>query len=273
MPELPEVETVCKSLAATIIGKKIKGVEVFWPKIVKLPDVEQFCQLLIGQTVQQLERRGKFLLFYFDTNVMVSHLRMEGKYSIVSSDEPYDKHEHIVFHFEDGTDLRYKDVRKFGTMHLFAIGKEFTEMPLSGLGPEPFAAEYTIAYLQQALLKSKRMIKSTLLDQTIVTGLGNIYVDETLFRAGVHPERLCTTLSADEIEAIYHESKATLSEAIEAGGSTIRSYINSLGEIGLFQLQLKAYGRAGMSCLTCGTMMSKLKVGGRGTVVCSACQK
>jgi formamidopyrimidine-DNA glycosylase len=274
MPELPEVETVRKSLEATIIGKTIESVEILWSKIIKLPeDPSEFAIRVSGQTIRKMGRRGKFLLFYLDTDVLVSHLRMEGKYGIHLESEPLGKHEHVLFHFSDGTDLRYKDVRKFGTMHLFAIGSEFDLPPLVDVGPEPFSGEYTFQHLKKSLKKTNRQIKPALLDQKIVTGLGNIYVDETLFRSGVHPERICSSLSDKEIRRIHEESVKTLFEAVEAGGSSVRSYVNSLGEIGLFQLQIQVYGRVGQPCVNCGTELKKFRVGGRGTTICPKCQK
>ncbi|MDF2558122.1 MAG: mutM [Bacillales bacterium] len=244
MPELPEVETVRRSLEVTIIGKKINNVEVLWSNIIKLPgDPSEFDMRISGQTIRKMGRRGKFLLFYLDTDVLVSHLRMEGKYGIHDESEPVDKHVHVIFHFTDGTALRYKDVR------------------------------YTYKHLRDSLRKTSRQVKPALLDQKTVTGLGNIYVDETLFRARVHPERICSTLSDKEIRRIHDESIKTLFEAVEAGGSTIRSYINSLGQIGLFQLQILVYGRSGQPCVKCGTELQKLRVGGRGTTICPKCQK
>src|SRR5690554_4725232 len=144
MPELPEVETVRKTLEALVLGKEIKEVSVFWPKIIKLPvDVEQFQDALVGQVIEEIGRRGKFLIFYTNDFALVSHLRMEGKYGLFKKEDEVDKHTHVVFHFTDGTELRYKDVRKFGTMHLFLKGQELEQEPLLQLGPEPFSRQFT----------------------------------------------------------------------------------------------------------------------------------
>ncbi len=272
MPELPEVETVRRSLAETVVGKIIDDVDIRWPKIIKHPEVEAFSFLVKGQKIEGMGRRGKFLIFYLTDFALVSHLRMEGKYGVFEADHAIDKHDHVLFHFTDGSQLIYKDVRKFGTMHLYPLGQELTTPPLNHVGPEPFSDAYTVEHLYQALIKSGRKVKPALLDQSIVAGLGNIYVDETLFRAGVYPERICSSLTETEVEKIYHASKQTLSEAIEAGGSTVRSYVNSLGSIGLFQLQLNVYGKGGKPCPVCGTELVKSKVGGRGTVTCRQCQ-
>lgn len=274
MPELPEVETVRRTLVMLAGGKTIDKVAVLWPKMIKKPEeVDQFTDALKGQTIHGVERRGKFLKFMLDDYVLVSHLRMEGRYGVYPHDEPYDKHTHVLFTFTDGSELRYRDVRKFGTMHLFKTGEEELEMPLIHLGPEPFGEEFNEKRLKEQLKKTNRKVKTALLDQQIVVGLGNIYVDEALFRAGIHPERISNTLKPSEIKKLYREIVDTLSEAVEAGGSTVRSYVNTQGEIGMFQLQLFVYGRKGEPCKKCGTPLEKIVVGGRGTTFCPKCQK
>ncbi|MCM3663734.1 DNA-formamidopyrimidine glycosylase [Mesobacillus subterraneus] len=274
MPELPEVETVRRTLEMLAVGKEIKHVSVFWPKMVKLPDeAEQFKDALKGQTIEEIGRRGKFLIFYTESFALVSHLRMEGKYGLFAVEDPVDKHTHVIFHFSDGTELRYKDVRKFGTMHLYEKGKEFETQPLADLGPEPFSEDFSVEWLSDKLKKTNRKIKPALLDQKILVGLGNIYVDEALFRAKIHPERIANSLTPEEEAVLYKEIVSTLSEAVEKGGSTIRSYVNSQGQIGMFQLQLFVYGRKNEPCKDCGTMLEKTVVGGRGTHFCPACQK
>ncbi|OIK07622.1 DNA-formamidopyrimidine glycosylase [Bacillus sp. MUM 13] len=274
MPELPEVETVRRTLESLVIGKEIKDVSIFWPNIIKSPaQPEQFRDALMGQTIHGIGRRGKFLIFYLDDYAMVSHLRMEGKYALQEKDTPYDKHTHVIFSFRDGTELRYRDVRKFGTMHLFSKGEEESQQPLMHLGPEPFSKEFTAEYLKSRLLKTSRKIKPVLLDQSVVVGIGNIYVDEALFRAGIHPERIASSLNEAEIKVLRQEIFDTLSQAVEKGGSTIRTYLNSQGEMGMFQLELYVYGKKGEACKRCGTEIVKLTVGGRGTHICPSCQK
>ncbi|WP_066311326.1 DNA-formamidopyrimidine glycosylase [Bacillus sp. FJAT-29814] len=274
MPELPEVETVRKTLIKLVLHKTIDQVTIHWPKIIKNPvEVEQFIDALKGETIVDVGRRGKFLIIYTDTFALVSHLRMEGRYGLHPGDEPYDKHTHVIFHFTDGTELRYRDVRKFGTMHLYKKGDEFNYPPLIALGPEPFSEEFTVEYLTEKLRKTNRKVKPALLDQNLLVGLGNIYVDEALFRAGIHPERIASSLTEPEITELHREIVATLSEAVKKGGSTIRSYVNSQGEIGMFQLELYAYGRQGEECKRCGRPLEKITVGGRGTHFCPNCQK
>lgn len=274
MPELPEVETVRRTLTQLVNGKTIEKVTVLWSKIIKKPEEpEQFCDALRGQTIHDVDRRGKFLKFILDDYVMVSHLRMEGRYGLYAKEDPYDKHTHVLFTFTDGTELRYRDVRKFGTMHLFKKGEEEKSLPLSQLGPEPFSKEFSLKYLEEKLSKTNRKIKVALLDQTKFVGLGNIYVDEALFRAGIYPERAANSLTKKEMKILHHEIIQTLNEAVKKGGSTIRSYVNTQGEIGMFQLQLFVYGQNGNACQTCGTEIEKTVVGGRGTHFCPKCQK
>ncbi|MEH7545079.1 MULTISPECIES: DNA-formamidopyrimidine glycosylase [Bacillaceae] len=274
MPELPEVETVRKTLKHLVLHKEIANITVYWPKIIKNPvEVEQFIDALKGETIVDIGRRGKFLIIYTDQFALVSHLRMEGKYGLYPKEEPFDKHTHVIFHFTDDTELRYRDVRKFGTMHLYKKGEEFVQPPLLELGPEPFSEEFTKKYLAEKLKKTNRRIKTALLDQKLFVGLGNIYVDEALFRSAVHPERIASTLNEEEISVLHDEIVATLREAVTKGGSTIRSYVNSQGQIGMFQLDLYAYGRKGEACKKCGTPLEKTTVGGRGTHYCPNCQR
>lgn len=274
MPELPEVETVRRTLQKLVNGKTIDEVRVLWPKMIKEPeDVNQFQFMVKGQSIQDVERRGKFIKFVLDDYILVSHLRMEGRYGLYQKDEPFDKHTHAFFTFTDGTELRYRDVRKFGTMHLFIKGNEEQELPLSQLGVEPFSEIFTVNYLGDRLKKTDRKIKVALLDQKIVVGLGNIYVDEALFRSQIHPLRSAKSLSEKELTILHREIIDTLLEAVEKGGSTIRSYVNTQGEIGMFQLQLLVYGQKGEPCKECGTMIEKITVGGRGTHFCPNCQK
>ncbi|RST76564.1 DNA-formamidopyrimidine glycosylase [Siminovitchia acidinfaciens] len=274
MPELPEVENVRKSLLQLVKGKTIQSVEAGWPKIIKHPlEVEQFYDALSGQTIHDLQRKGKFLVFMLDDYSLVSHLRMEGHYSVNQSEDPTDKHTHVNFKFTDGTEMRYRDVRKFGTMHLFKKGTEDNELPLSKLGPEPFSPACSADYLKSHFQKTERIIKAVLLDQTIVAGLGNIYADEVLYKAKVHPERKAKSLTDEEIQRLRHEMVHTLEDSIAAGGSSVNTYMNSMGLSGSYQDRLKVYGRNGEACIQCGTILEKIKAAGRGTHFCPACQQ
>lgn len=274
MPELPEVETVKKTLQQLVTGKTIADVTVRWPKIVKLPDdIEAFRLRLIGQTIHDIGRRGKFLKLILDDDVIVSHLRMEGRYALCADNEPADKHTHVIFEFTDGTELRYRDVRKFGTMHVFRKGEEEKHLPLSQLGPEPLGEKFTSAYLTGRLAKTTRNVKAVLLDQTVVAGIGNIYVDESLFRAAIHPERPANSLTPEEIRKLHRAIRKILREAVAQGGSTVRSYVNGQGQMGMFQQSLFVYSRKGEPCEVCGSEIEKKVVAGRGTHYCPNCQK
>lgn len=274
MPELPEVETVRRTLRQLVLNKTIKDVEVKWANIVKKPDdPEQFRQALIGQTIHEVERRAKFLLFVLDDITLVSHLRMEGRYGLFQAGEDLTTHTHVIFSFTDGTELRYQDVRKFGTMHLFKKGTEQSAMPLSQLGVEPFSELFTVDLLREAFQRTTRNVKVVLLDQKTVVGLGNIYVDEALFRSGILPNREAASLSEQEIEFLHKAIINTLQEAVDLGGSSVKSYVNGQGEMGMFQQQLAVYGRKGEECPNCGTPVTKTVVGGRGTHFCTNCQK
>lgn len=274
MPELPEVETIRKTLKQLIIGKTIEEMDVYWSRIVKHPDdIEHFKHMLVGQSFSNIERKGKFLIFQLDDYTLVSHLRMEGKYSLHDKKDPVDKHTHIIFKFTDDQELRYTDVRKFGTMHVFPKGEHLQAKPLNLLAPDPFEPAFTFDYFQNKLRKTSRVIKTVLLDQTVIAGLGNIYVDETLFKAKVHPLCKANELSDGDIRRIMRCAEETLLEAIEQGGTTIRSYVASDGEMGMFQQKLYVYGQEDEPCQVCSKPIIKIKVSNRGTHLCPSCQK
>lgn len=273
MPELPEVETIRKTLKRFILNKTIDQVEVYWSNIVKHPDdVNEFKHILVGQSFRDIKRKGKFLIFYLDDYALVSHLRMEGKYTVHQQNEEIQKHTHIIFRFTNGEELRYNDVRKFGTMHVFPKGSHLEVNPLKQLAPDPFESEFTFEYFEEKLSKTRRSIKAVLLDQTVIAGLGNIYVDETLFKARIHPLRKANELKAEEIKRIKQFAKQTLQEAIEQGGTTIRSYVASDGEMGMFQQELYVYGQEDEPCKNCSVPIIKIRVSNRGTHICPSCQ-
>lgn len=277
MPELPEVESVVQGLNQMILGEKIKTVEVRWPRIIESPAVEEFKNQLEGQIIEEIKRRGKFILFYLTDDVLISHLRMEGKYQVVDPknevEDPFDsKHTHVIFHLESGEELRYLDVRKFGRMSLVPKGQEFKHKSLAKLGPEPVAEEFKLDAMQEFLTRRTKAIKGVLLDQHIVVGIGNIYADEILYEAKIHPSRPANSLTAAEEELLYKAIISILAKAVKKGGTTIRSYENAFGENGNYQDYLKVYGKTGEDCPRCGTPIEKIKVAGRGTHFCPTCQ-
>ncbi len=272
MPELPEVETVRRTLEKLVVGRTIVDVTVRLPRIIQHMEPEVFCRALIGQTFRAIGRRGKFLRLVLDDLVIVSHLRMEGRYGLFAGDEPVEKHTHVWFRFEDGMELRYKDVRQFGTMQLFPLGRELELPPLAKLGVEPLSDAFTVAELKRLLAGRTTAIKPLLLNQAYVVGIGNIYVDESLHRAGIHPLRTADSLTRAEWARLHEAIVHVLREAVEMGGSTVKSYVNGQGEMGMFQQQLAVYSRKDMPCPACGTLIVKTVVGGRGTHYCPSCQ-
>jgi len=272
MPELPEVETVRRGLEKLILGKKISNIEIHYPKMIKT-DLEQFQKEMPGQVIQSMGRRGKYLLFYLSDKVLISHLRMEGKYFYYPDQVPERKHAHILIHFEDGGTLVYEDVRKFGTMELLAPELLEAYFISKQLGPEPTEQDFDLGRFKLALKRSKKPIKSHLLDQTLVVGLGNIYVDEVLWRAKVHPARISQSLTAQEARKVHDETIKVLGQAVEKGGSTIRTYTNAFGEDGTMQEFHQVYDKTGQACSRCGSIIEKIQLGGRGTHFCPECQR
>lgn len=271
MPELPEVETVRKTLERAILGKRIRSLEVSYPKMIH-HDLSDFEKSVQNGTFIAVERRGKYLILKLDNGFSIlSHLRMEGKYRLEKGTPAFTKHDRICFRFFDDSSLFYNDVRKFGVYELFRSEDIYKEPPLSLLGPEPF--DMKDADLYAKLRKRKGPVKEALLDQSLIAGIGNIYADETLFRSHIHPLREMKSLSAEECHLLLKNAKEVLKEAIALGGSTVRSYHPSEGIDGKMQTNLLAYGRVGAPCPYCALPLKKIRVGGRGTTFCPHCQK
>ncbi len=272
MPELPEVETVRRSLEQLVKGKTITDVTVFYHPMIEI-DSETFIRTLKGKTIHAVERAGKHLLFDLGDLYLLSHLRMEGKYFLKRPGETKDKHEHVIFYLEDQETLRYHDVRKFGTMALREKGLAYQTPPLSLLGKEPLEADFDGTYLWSRMKHTRRAVKTALLDQRLISGLGNIYVDETLFCAGIHPEKKTTRLRKKDCHMLASCSTQVLKKAVDLGGSSIRSYTDSLGITGRFQNELNVHLQKNRPCQNCGTSIQKIKVNGRGTYFCPTCQR
>jgi len=271
MPELPEVETVRLVLSPVIKNQTITEIEILKERII-VSDLATFKKNLMGATFSHIDRIGKYLIFFFKNDlVLVSHLRMEGKYIEILPGEDISRFARVIFTLADGRRLCYDDSRQFGTMQL-TTRQEYLKLPgLTKLGPEPFTANAKDVY--NRLQKTTRPIKEALLDQTIMTGLGNIYVDEILFLSKLHPEFPSNLVSALKVKEIIAHAIGVLNKAIEAGGSTIRSYHAGKGITGDFQSHLNAYGREGEPCFVCGQKMKKIFVGGRGSTYCPQCQR
>lgn len=272
MPELPEVETVRRGLERLVVGRTILSLEVKVPKMIKT-SYDSFLHELSGQTIHAMRRRGKYLIFDFGQLIMISHLRMEGKYLLFTDQVPTNKHFHLFFKLDDGSTLVYQDVRKFGTFDLIAKNQEEAYFTKKKVGPEPTKKTFKYAPFERALMISVKPIKSLLLEQKLVAGLGNIYVDEVLWAAKVHPETPAKELGKAAMKRVHEQTIAILQLGIEKGGSTIRTYRNALGEDGTMQNYLQVYGKTGQPCPRCASPIEKIKLGGRGTHLCPHCQK
>lgn len=274
MPELPEVETVRRTLGGLIVGKTITAIGTDWEKIMN-GGLQYFEDQLVGRTFTGVDRRGKYLLLRLDGDLtIVSHLRMEGKYALmIDKDMPYVRFQHVWFTFSDGSQLRYFDSRKFGRMTIVKTGTEMEEIGgLRTIGPEPVASDFTVADFTKKLARHKKAVKTVILDQAVVAGVGNIYADETLWMSRIHPEQAANTLSSAQIQALHDNIIKELAEAIRLKGTTVHSFVDAEGESGGFQNKLQVYGRKGEPCSRCGTDIVKIKVGGRGTHFCPHCQ-
>ena len=272
MPELPEVETVKNSLKLRLIGKKIYKVVVRYPNIIAYPSVDDFIKGVGGKEIRDIKRRGKFLMFDLGDSYLLSHLRMEGKYFFKKHDEEINKHEHVIFDLGD-MELRYMDTRKFGRMYLIKKDMVNDMKPISELGLEPWDDRLTVSYLKDKYKNKKLPIKSVILDQSIIVGIGNIYADEILFMGRINPLKVASKLDDKELEDIIKYTRSVLNHAIELGGTTIRSYTSVDGVHGRFQNELAIHGKDKGVCPICGEVIEKIKVGGRGTYYCPKCQK
>ena len=268
MPEFPEVHTVIETLKEFTLNKTIVGVDVLRAK-----NVTGDLSSLVGSTITSYSQVGKFIVFHFNNDkILISHLRMEGKYFLRKENEPNQKHDIASLSFSDGTKLVYNDTRKFGILQVSNKEKYLKEAPLNKVGPNPF--EMKDAKILQKAFKNKTIpIKTALLDQSVMSGLGNIYVDEVLFECKIHPETPAKLVNSSQLEDILKASKKILQKAIEEGGSTIKSYHPKEGVSGNFRVSLKVYGKKDETCLRCGHSLRKIFVNGRGTTYCPKCQK
>ena len=270
MPELPEVETVKNQLKKIILNKKIIKVEFLHEKIFNgaIKDIEE---ALINNEIIEIERYGKYLVFILkDKYNLISHLRMEGKYHYRKDSSDILKHEHVIFYFNDGSTLRYHDTRKFGRMDLRLKEEYLLVDPLHKLGKEP--KDMLSGELYEILKNKNVLIKPALLDQTVISGIGNIYADEVLFMSRVHPERNTQTITKAEADLMTESAKIVFEKAIKLGGTTIKSF--SATEIdGLFQNELLVHTKENELCPVCSNIIIKTKVRGRGTYICEKCQK
>ncbi len=272
MPELPEVETIAQSLAPQIAQRLIVAVEKLdWERMVETPDVRAFLQTLEGRRVARVGRRAKWLLFALDAGwTLALHLRMSGRLCVYDAAPPADQHTHLVLALDNGQRLFFRDPRKFGRVRLLdgagvaALDAQY--------GPEPLDDQFQAHDLAQRLARRRTRLKPLLLEQAFIAGLGNIYVDESLWLARLHPLRAAHTLTPEEATRLYQAIRTVLQQAIASGGSTLRDYRNGYGDVGHTQEYFSVYGRKGKPCPRCGATVARVVVAQRGTHLCPICQ-
>ncbi|MBI4032878.1 bifunctional DNA-formamidopyrimidine glycosylase/DNA-(apurinic or apyrimidinic site) lyase [Candidatus Berkelbacteria bacterium] len=284
MPELPEVETVRRGLERTIVGKTIASVEIRVPKMFQGDSTQ-----LINSSVIGVERRAKVLLVRFDNEwTLAIHLKMTGQIIVVGTgsagfvaghpEKAYEqplphKHTHVTIGFDDGATLYYNDLRKFGWFRLMPTEDVGSFLVAMKHGPEPLSDEFTLEGFRTALKRRRIPIKTALLDQTIVAGVGNIYADEALFAAKIRPTRKASSLTGVQIERLYHAVKTVLELGIKHGGTSMNTYVNVEGTKGAMRDHLKVYGREGLPCEVCGNPIERIKLGQRSSHYCPGCQR
>jgi formamidopyrimidine-DNA glycosylase len=274
MPELPEVETVKRTLQPRLTGLTITGVQLSLPKIVKTPGPEEFKKIIINKKILKIDRRGKYLLLALSGGYTLAvHLRMTGRLVYVADALPPTKYTHAVFHLDNGGRLIFADMRQFGGMWLVLTSSLGSLSGYKDLGIEPLDECFTMGFLKKELCRRRTRIKSLLLNQTFIAGLGNIYADEVLHRAGINPERPAETLTSRETARLHRAVVDVLREGIDNRGTTVRDYIDGDGRAGSYQELLRVYKQEGKPCQNCGQIITKKKVGGRSSHYCPSCQK
>lgn len=270
MPELPEVETIVRGLSACVIGKRVEHVLVH-EKRLRRPLPSTYAEWMQGQSIQRIERRAKYIILWGDRGYTLIHLGMSGRLTYGASDVPRHKHDHLEWVFEGDCVLRFNDQRRFG---LVDFGENFSgPEDFLHLGPEPFSLAFDIDYLVGALKSKKSPIKSVLMDNRVVVGVGNIYAQEALFQAGIHPSALAMSLSYAQIKVLRLAVLDVLERAIAAGGSSIKDYVDGKGDRGYFQHSFKVYGKENELCGACREKLQKIKINQRSTVFCPSCQR
>jgi formamidopyrimidine-DNA glycosylase len=267
MPELPEVETIKNELLPFVTGREIKGVDVYWDRMVKYPSVKEFSRRITGQKITGLTRRGKYLFFQLSGGeILVMHMKMTGSLLVNPSD---DKFTRAVLHLDKNIDIHFRDPRKFGKMWL---DKDKSNI-IGQLGPEPLDDDFTPETLAGILRKRIAPVKPVLLDQSIIAGIGNMYADEALFEAKIHPVRPAKSLSKAEVKRLYDAIRLVLHKALKLKGASVRNYIRPDGEPGTAHDEFNVAHGTGKTCPCCGGAIERIVVRGRGTYICPACQR
>jgi len=272
MPELPEVEVIRRGLEPLILNKIFARPNLIAPATVHYPDALRFCNNLTGCRVTALNRRGKYLLLDLDRGLLAVHLRMTGRLVYLQNGKPPEKHLRAVLPFTDGSFLYFGDMRKFGGFWLLDSSKELSPTGMHRLGPDIYDQVSMDQFIAMLMNRPRAGLKSLLLNQRFAAGLGNIYVDESLYRSALHPRRAAGSLSREEGARLFMAIRDVLEEGIRCGGASARDYRDALGERGLFQEQFAVYGRKGNLC-RCGALIERIKVAGRGTHYCPGCQE
>lgn len=271
MPELPEVETVKRGLAPHLQDQLIRGLIVRQPRL-RWPVPQSLSAVLPGERIQSLDRRGKYLLIHVPAGAAIFHLGMSGSLRILSQDISAGKHDHVDLLLASGLMLRLHDPRRFGAL-LWAPGDPMQHKLLASLGPEPLSAAFDGAFLHASLRGKKVSIKQAIMDSHRVVGVGNIYANEALFGARIHPRTAAGRLSLARSQRLVASIKAVLSRAIKVGGTTLKDFVDGDGQAGYFQIELQVYGREGEPCRACQTGLRKIVLGGRSTFYCPRCQR
>lgn len=274
MPELPEVETICRGMAPILIGQRLTRAQARRADL-RVPFPPDLAQRLVGSSVTVVTRRAKYAQIHTDKeDVLLLHLGMSGRIVLSRVDEsPFARHDHLVLETEAGGRLVLNDARRFGMVDLVPLAGLATHPWLALLGPEPLGDDLSAAVLQRALKGKRTPIKAALLDQRIVAGLGNIYVCEALFMAGIAPATLAGAIAPARLARLVEAIKAVLTRAINAGGSSLRDYVQVDGELGYFQHEWQVYGRQGDACRRCGKAICRQLQSGRSTFYCESCQQ
>jgi formamidopyrimidine-DNA glycosylase len=270
MPELPEVETTRRGLAPLVCGATVSGV-VVRNRSLRQPVPRDLARRLAGRRIDALERRGKYLLFRAGDGTLIVHLGMSGRLWVVAPGTPPALHDHFDLELDSSTVVRLRDPRRFGLV-LWQAGDPLAHKLLRDIGPEPFGDAFDAAWLYRETRARSGAIKNALMDSHLVAGVGNIYASEALFRAGINPKLPARRLGPARCATLVQTVRATLADAIEAGGSSLRDYVNSKGEAGYFQNNFAVYDRDGKPCQTCGTAIRQLVLGQRSTFYCPRCQ-
>ena len=271
MPELPEVETTRRGVAPHVERQKVTAVRIYDRRL-RWPVPPDLALRLVGRRVDRVDRRSKYLLFRIGADTLLIHLGMTGSLRIFTQAPPKQAHDHIDLEFANGIVLRYRDPRRFGAM-LWSDGAAAEHRLLARLGVEPFAREFDADYLYRATRGRRAAIKLVLMDSHVVVGVGNIYANESLFRAGIRPDRAAQRIARNRLGRLAATVRETLTEAIAKGGSTLRDYVDSRGKPGYFQLDYYVYGRKGEPCRICASPIRMRRLGGRATYYCIRCQR